>query len=375
MLHCAWLLSAALLVLSGSAAAQTDPTEAILQQAIAQHQAGNLDAAIAGYKKYLGARPESPLALSNYGAALARAGRYEDAILQYRHALKLQPGNLGVELNLGLAYYKTNQAEKAAGILERVHRAAPSELQPVLLLADCWLALGQEKRVIGLLRPFAAARPDDLAVAYQLGTALLRAKQLEEGQRIIDRLLRNGDSAEARLLLGTAKFAAQEYPAALADFRMAVDLNSDLPNALTYYGQALERTGDPVGAAEAYRKALARNPNDYTANLQLGLLLKDDQQNEDAFARFRHALEVRPGDLNARYQIAAMDLAGGRLEAARRSLEAVLKDAPEFTAAHVTLATVYYRLKRTADGDRENAIVLKLNAATQRKQQQGLNVK
>ena len=33
--------------------------------------------------------------------------------------------------------------------------------------------------------------------------------------------------------------------------------------------------------------------------------------------------------------------------------------------AHVSLATVYYRLKRKADGDRERATVLKLNAEKQ----------
>jgi len=59
----------------------------------------------------------------------------------------------------------------------------------------------------------------------------------------------------------------------------------------------------------------------------------------------------------------------------RRELELIVKEAPGFTSAHVTLATVYYRLKRKADGDRERAIVQKLNAEAQAKQQQGVNVK
>jgi Tfp pilus assembly protein PilF len=65
----------------------------------------------------------------------------------------------------------------------------------------------------------------------------------------------------------------------------------------------------------------------------------------------------------------------GRPDAARRQLEQLVKEAPAFTAAHVTLATVYYRLKRKTDGDRERAIVEKLTAETQVKQQQGVNVK
>jgi Tfp pilus assembly protein PilF len=56
------------------------------------------------------------------------------------------------------------------------------------------------------------------------------------------------------------------------------------------------------------------------------------------------------------------------LDAATKDLESILKETPQFTEAHVTLATVYYRQKRKADGDRERAIVQRLNAEAQAKQ-------
>ena len=367
--------ASALLICAFSASAQSETPEEILKQAIDRHQAGDIDAAIQAYRKYLDARPESPLALSNLGAAYARIGRYEDAIAQYRHALKLQPGNAPVELNLGLAYYKTGQTELATAMLERVHRAAPDQLQPTLLLADCWLAMGKNKNVVELLTPLSGQRPDDLAIAYLLGTALVRDNQVSRGQVVIDRILRDGDSAEARLLLGTTKLNAQDYPAALADLSKAVDLNPTLPDIYSYYGQALLATGDPAGAAEAYRKALAANPNDFKANMQLAVLLKEDEKIDEALACLRRALQVRPGDLGARYQLAAIDLHSEKVEAACRALESIVKEAPGFTEAHVALATAYYRLKRKDDGDRERAIVQRLNREAQAKQQQGLNVK
>ncbi len=368
-------LTAALLVSGFCAKAQSDPAEEILKQAIGLHQAGNIDGAIRAYQKYLTVRPDSLIALSNLGAAYARAARYKDAIVQYRHALKLQPGNTPVELNLALAYYKTNQTEMAAATLGKVHRAAPDQLQPTLLLADCWLAMGKNKNVVDLLTPVADQKPDDLAVAYLLGTALVRDNQIARGQVVIDRILRNGDSAEGRLLLGTTSLIAQDYPAALAVLAKAVALNPNLPDVFSYYGQALLRTGDPERAMEAFRKALAANPNDFTANLQLATLLKDDDKADEARACLRRALEARPGDLGARYQLATIDLRTGKVEDARRELESIVKEAPGFTEAHVTIATVYYRLKRKEDGDRERAIVQKLNAESQAKQQRGVNVK
>ena len=367
------LLLAALLALC--ATAQPDATEDILKQAIALHQAGDINGAIQAYQKYLAARPESLIALSNLGAAYARIARYEDAIAQYRHALKLQPGNTPVELNLALAYYKTGRTEVAGSTLEKVHQAAPDQLQPTLLLADCWLAMGKDKNVIELLTPLSAQRPDDLAIAYLLGTALVRDNQVERGQVIIDRILRNGDSAEARLLIGTTKLSARDYPAALIDLAKAVELNPKLPDVYAFYGQALLRTGDSAGATEAFRKELAGNPHDFTSNVQLAVLLKEDDKIDEALACLQRALLVRPADLGARYQLATVHLHQGKVENARHELESIAKEAPSFTEAHVTLATVYYRLKRKEDGDRERAIVQKLNAETQAKQQQGVNIK
>ena len=96
--------------------AQQDQTEEVLKEAIRLHQAGDVDAAISAYRKYLDARPNSPLALSNLGAAFSRAGRYQEAVEQYQRALKLQPENTAVEMNLGLAWYKAGQIQKAEAV-------------------------------------------------------------------------------------------------------------------------------------------------------------------------------------------------------------------------------------------------------------------
>jgi len=365
----------ALLMYSFCLFGQNDAAEGTLRRAIALHQSGDIEGAIQAYRQYLAVRPESAMALSNLGAAYARTGRYQEAVVQYRRALKLQPANPGVQLNLALAFYKTGQTELAAAELEKVHRAAPAELQPVLLLADCWLAMGENKKVVELLTPVAQQRPGDLAVAYQLGMALVRDNQPERGQVLIDRILRNGDSAETRLLMGTTKLNARDFPAALVDLAKAVELNPGLPDVYAYYGQALLRTGDPASATAAFRKALEANPFDFTANLQLAVLLKEDDHFDEAAACLRRALQIRPNDIGARFQVAGIALKEDKLDAARQDLESIVKDSPAFTEAHVALATVYYRLNRKTDGDRERATVQKLNAAAQAKQQTGVNIK
>jgi len=259
-------------------AADPPSPEHYLQEAIALHQKGDFAGAITEYRAYLKVRPEAVDARSNLGAALAQLGRYEEAITEYRRALAKHPGNPGVILNLGLAYYKTGQFTEAAREFTAARAQAPDQKQAVLLLADCRLRLGEYKDVIALLTPLEKTSPEDLAIVYMLGTALVRDQQPERGQVLIDRILKNGDSAEARLLLGTTKVMVGDFAGARSDLERAVELNPKLPDVYSYYGTALLRTGDTAGTTEAFRKELEANPNDFDSNLQLGALLRQDEK-------------------------------------------------------------------------------------------------
>src|SRR5205814_8901775 len=308
--------------------------------------------------------PDVPSVRSDLGAALAGAGRYEEAIAEYKRALQLKP-LAQVRLNLALAYDKSAKLSLAVAELKKVREEMPGDLRPLMLEADCYLRLGENKKVIELLTPVHQTNGDGLAIAYMLGTALVRDNQAERGQVLIDRILRNGDSAEARLLLGTTKMMAGDYAGARNDLQRAVQLNPKLPDVYSNYGAALMLTGDTAAAVDAFRKELEANPNDFTSNLDLGALLRQDQKNKEALDHFERALRSRPGDPGARFQIASVHFAQGNIDQARAELEQLVKASPQFSEAHVTLATIYYRLKRKADGERERAIVQKLKAERQ----------
>jgi tetratricopeptide (TPR) repeat protein len=343
-----------------------------LKQAVAAHQAGDLDTAIKSYREFLKLRPSSVEARSNLGAALARKGEYEAAITEYEAALRESPGNAAVSFNIAIAYYKMGDVRRAASELNALQAATGgANPQVTMLLADCLLQLGENTRVIDLLRPQADAHADDLALAYLLGTALLRDGQYASGQRLLDKILKNGDSAEARLLMGTAKLGVADFAGALEDLAKAVALNPKLPSVNSFYGQALMATGDTTAAAKAFRAELALNPNDFDSNLNLASILRQDQDYAEAAKLLERALRVRPGDLRSRYQIASIELSTNKIDEARAGLESIVKEAPKFTEAHVSLATIYYRLKRKADGDRERELVRALNEEAQAKQPKG----
>ena len=336
-------------------------TEALLQQAIALHQAGDLDGAIRAYRQYLAVDPDSVQARSNLGAALAHVGRYDEAIEEYGHALAKSPDNPALLLNLGLAYYKTGRLAEAAARFERAASLAPQfKEQVTLLLASCYNSLGRYKEAVALLAPLEKDKAGDPGFDYLYGTALIGDDQNASGAAVINRILSHGDSAEARLLRGTLELSAHDRDGSLADLEKAVALNPRLPGAHARLGELLLAKGEPDRAREAFSQELALDPDEFTSNLNMGVLAKQDQNYPEARRYFERALKARPNDPGVRYQMAHVDLATGHPDPARQALEALVAESPDFAEAHATLATVYYRLNRIADGDRERATAQKL---------------
>ena len=339
--------------------------EQLWKQAVELHQAGQYDRAAERYRELLAANPRFAPALSNLGAVYSKLGRYDEAAAQYRKALELQPEHFGIRLNLAIALYSQARLGEASAELERLHKTDATHGQTRHLLADCWLRMGSNGKVIELLA--SEENSDNRAVAYLLGTALIRDGQISRGQRIIDRLFRD-ESAESLMLLGASQFAAQENKKALETLSRAIALNPSVPELHSLYGMARLTDGDPAGAKDSFLRELQNNPNDYEANLQLGALYRVEKDFEAAAKYLARARDVRPQSLALKYQLAALELATGDLSKATAMLEEVARDAPQFVEGHITLATAYYRAKRKADGDRERATVDRLNAEVQAKE-------
>ncbi len=328
-----------------------DPVET-LRAAAAAFDAGDLPAAIQHYRAFLSEYTEAAEIRSNLGAALVANGQIEEAIREYRLALKHLPNNPRVRMNLALAYYKTGRPEEAARELAPLIEMQPLDPKPALLMADCLVMAGRPEAAVELLAPLADEYPRDRAIAYTLGMAYLRANDEDRAQLLLDRILRDGNTAESEFLFGQLEFRRQNLLKAAGHLARAVELNPQLPGVHSLYGQVLRSNGRLEEAAEQFRLELENNPFEPVANIELAMLRKQEGQLEEALRHLARALQVRPGDPGVLLQRASIYASQGRLELARQELEALVSEYPHFAEAHATLATVYYRLKRTPDGDR-----------------------
>jgi tetratricopeptide (TPR) repeat protein len=360
-------------VATAVAAQDTRTSRQILDRATELHQKGDAAGAVREYQAFLKRHPEIADVRSNLGAAYVRLGRLDEAIDQYRRALQLGPTDpVTVRFNLGLAYYKAARLEEAATALSRVLAARPDHPNALLLLANCHLSAGENQKVIDLLSPHEQKLGTDRAFAYILGTALLRAGDFERGTAKIDLILRQGDSAEAHFLVGTAHLERGDAVAAVGELKRAVELNPELPAVNGLLGRSLSEMSRPDEAAEHFRRELQLNPNDFDSNLRLGMhLQKAEQDYAAALRHYERALRVRPGSPDARYQIGLVYLMTDRAAEALAMIEGVMKDVPDFLEGHATLTRLYYRLGRREEAERHRVIADELRA---RREAEGLAV-
>lgn len=337
------------------AAARAEDPQELIERAVQMQQAGDYAGAATAYREALKLRPDDVATHVNLGVMLVHLGRFDEAIAEYQAADKLLPGDVRIALNTALAYQKSGHIDEARNRFAALHGAVAGDQKVTMLLADCELALGHNDRVTALLQGLAAKDPSDLGVAYMLGTALLREGRIEEGQVLLDRILRNGDSAEGRFLLGTRMFEAGDYPAAVTQFAGAAILNRHLSQLQSFYGRALLYTGDAEGARVAFREELQTNPNDFQANLGLGQILIARRQTSEALPSIERALTISPASPEAQLARAECLIATDLFDKARPDAEASTRAMPESVEAHDTLSAVYRGLGLSQESRREHA--------------------
>lgn len=341
--------------------------EQMFQRAMAEQQQGHLQAAASEYRALLRMQPRLLAAHANLGVVLTGLGQFDEAIRQYRAALALAPGNRALRLDLGLAYYKMQDFSRAAAQFGPLHQADPTNLRLAILLGDCDLHLGHAATAIPLLQPFAATHPDDLDLDWVLGQALIRAGHPHQGVRRVERVAEQRGSAEAYALAARTYIGLEDLDSARRSLDAAARLNPKLPGLHTLDGMIRSYEGDDAGAAQAFRAAVAANPDDAEAHLYLGTVLYAKHQFTEARIHLDRALRLEPDSSLARYERARVETAQGQTAAALADLEQAERTDPGWLKPHIELAALYFRIKRPRDGARERAIVDRLSAAQQQR--------
>ncbi|MEQ9411598.1 MAG: tetratricopeptide repeat protein [Fuerstiella sp.] len=142
--------------------------------------------------------------------------------------------------------------------------------------------------------------PDDSDALYQGGSAWFRQGNLEQAMAAYQRAADLApDSAQAHFGLGLVHAELSDWPSAIRHYQKASALKPSFPDIEFNLGRAFELSGDYVSAARQYQLCLELNDRFAPAYNGMGTIAARQGDMPTAVKWFRRALAADPDDPNA----------------------------------------------------------------------------
>ena len=211
---------------------QPDYAPAYNNLGVALRAKGDIAQALASYEKALAVQPDYPDAHYNMANALLENDQPEEAAAHFRTALESIPGSVETLNNLGIALASQGKFDEAADQFRAALAADPASAKANRNLGSALSQLGRSQEAMGYLRRAIELDPADPDAHYDLGGELLQANQLEAAAAEFQATLRaTPDSAPAHNNLGIALASMGRVDEAILHFREAVRLDPAFPDA------------------------------------------------------------------------------------------------------------------------------------------------
>ncbi|WP_153074266.1 tetratricopeptide repeat protein [Paraburkholderia bonniea] len=355
----------------------------LLQQALAQHQAGQLEVAQQLYQQLLQANPADPDALhflglltcqtgeaglgialmrrsivacpnavyyNNLGNALRDHGELLKAIDSYRQAVTLQPDYPEAHNNLGNALREAHQPHDALKSCTHALTLRPGYAQAYNNLGNALKDLGDLDAAAQAYRQALASWPDYADAHHNLGNVLLALDLPDaaiESYRCATVL--NPASAQMHNSLGTTLVARGQLAAAIETLTRALQLDPDDAHTHNNLGSALRDVGQIEAAVAAFEQAIALSPDFAEAYSNLASVLRRQEKFAAAIAAGRKALELNPSLVDAYNTLGNAYVGLEEFSAALEIYHQALALDPEHADVHHNLAIVLLKSERAEE--------------------------
>lgn len=267
-------------------------TAALLQQALAHHQQGQLREAQAFYRQVLALQPQQFDALHLLGVIARQQGDAAQAIELITQALALDPQQAKAHCNLGVALMDQGRANEALASYERALALQPDYAMAWSNRGNTLRRLGQTEAALESYQQALQHQPryveahSNRAIALQdLGRYMEALASAEAALNLNDR------HADAWLARGHALHCLRWLPEAIESFDRALYLRPEWAEAYAAQGAALHRLGELAAALDSYERALAINAHQPQWHTARGNTLRAMQRHDEAAQAYRSAQE------------------------------------------------------------------------------------
>lgn len=335
--------------------ASTSPALQHLHAGVEADQSGQVDQAVAEFRKAAELDPKLAAAFVDLGGVLIEKHDYAAAIPPLKRALELTPNLEGAHRLLGYALLAQGFAAEAIPHLEKAH--AEDALGIALLEAD------RLSDAVAVLQKALPKNPNDPDLLYYYG----RAAGLLSKQAFDELEARFPDSARAHQMMAQDYAALRDVPGAEREFQEALRLRPQTPGLHLQLGELYARAQQWDKAEEQFRLETENQPGSAEAFYRLGESLLQLGKFHDAREALAHSDQLKVDMPETLYLLGKAALLDGEESLAEKSWVHLLtleQNTALAAQAHFGLAGIYRKQGKTAEADREMEEYRKLQAPT-----------
>lgn len=172
-------------------------------------------------------------------------------------------------------------------------------------------------------------------LTLQLGLAHFALTQIDEAEKHFRAAIQlEPRLAHAHYNLGVLLQQKRDLAGACRAFEAALVQQPRFPEALNNLGNVLMALREFPRAEKCYRDAIAINEKFFYAHHGLGVLLIEINRRNEALISLRAALQYSPANLDVWLELAECERQTGDLDAAKKSVNAVLAQNPQHSVAN-----------------------------------------
>lgn len=238
-----------------------------------------------------------PLAFQYFslGSIAFAEADYPTAAASFERALRFDPDSREIRMSLAETYFRMRTLDRAITLVQAIPDHDQSTLE---FLGKCFRYAGRDRDAEDVYQALVRKDSANASAYWYLSRLALKDGRMEEAGAWMAKSAQLRGDVTGLNEAGDLMMRSGKPEQALDAFRESVKRDSSLANraALVGMAQSLEALGRPDEAVAAYRRVLARNPDDYITRKRLINHFLFTEQRDSAITEIKTLLESNPGD-------------------------------------------------------------------------------
>ena len=324
--------------------------------------------AIDFYKRAYALDPSSQEIGEDLAEVYFLAHRSREAVNEATEIIRRNPNDISARRLLARIYIRslgdlTNSSEQqqtitaAVGQLREIVRLDPSDIESALWLARLLRLDNQDDQAEQVLRALLAKDPQNKGAAEQLSQVFLDHNNAQEAVSLLESFVQRAPSADLYDRLGDAYQQLQQPAKSEQAYRQAVAIEPDQTEHRRHLAQSLYEHGKYTDALAEYQRLADLEPDSANNHLRISEIYRRLHQFDKAEEQILIAKKMAPGNLEVIYNEAAVYEAEEHYDDAVRVLSNAVSDVKgqsEFAPARRRSLGILYQLLGQLYRDEQN---------------------